>query len=149
MSGLKIKLDLYKAKKKRRIQRKAKWENWVKTQAMFYKKTSTNYQKWDYFVSSSESEGDQEAIVPDDNPEFKAMEIDIKQRSERRERQWKEAIEFKERGNMCLKKGLYKSAQKYYTDALGCRKDMMPLYTNRALARTKLEDWTGAVDDCT
>ena len=73
----------------------------------------------------------------------------MKDRSKRRKRKWKEATAFKEKGNMCLKKGLFKSAQKYYTDGLELRKDMMPLYTNRALARTKLEDWNGAVEDCT
>ena len=34
--------------------RRAKWENWKKTQELFYKKTSTNYHKWDMFESSEE-----------------------------------------------------------------------------------------------
>ena len=38
----------------RKKERRAKWENWKKTQEMFYKKTSTNYNKWDMFESSEE-----------------------------------------------------------------------------------------------
>jgi len=48
-----------------------------------------------------------------------------------------------------LKKGLYKSAIKFYTDAIELRKDIMPIYSNRALARNKIEDWQGSVDDTT
>jgi len=40
-----------------------------------------------------------------------------------------------------LKKGLYKTAIKKYSDALELWKDIMPLYSNRALARNKIEDW--------
>jgi len=40
-----------------------------------------------------------------------------------------------------LKKGLNKTANKYYSDALDLKKDLLPLYTNRALARLKLEDF--------
>ena len=54
--------------------RRAKWDNWKKTQAMFYCKTSTNYNKWDMFESNSEDSVEEEPIVPKDNPEFKAME---------------------------------------------------------------------------
>jgi len=48
-----------------------------------------------------------------------------------------------------MKRGLYKSANKYYSDALENCKDMLPLYTNRALARIRLEMWQEVVDDCT
>lgn len=77
------------------------------------------------------------------------MESDMLDRKKRRARDTKEAEELKEKGNAALKKGLYKSAHKYYSDALELRKDMLPLYTNRALARLKLEDFQGALDDCT
>lgn len=36
--------------------RRAKWDNWKKTQSMFYCKTSTNYNKWDMFESESDSD---------------------------------------------------------------------------------------------
>ena len=36
---------------------------------MFYKKTSTNYHKWDMF-ESSEEEVETDPIVPKDDPQF-------------------------------------------------------------------------------
>jgi hypothetical protein len=45
---------------------------------MLWKKTSTNYSKWDYYTSSSESEKeDVDPIVPKDDPNFKALEMDM------------------------------------------------------------------------
>lgn len=37
---------------------------------MLWKKTSTNYSKWDYFTSSSEEEDEKDAepIVPENDP---------------------------------------------------------------------------------
>jgi len=117
---------------------------------MFYKKTSTNYSKWDVFESDTESENseDKDPIVPENDPQFKAMEADFEDRAKRRRRNKKEARALKEKGNDCLKRGLYKSANKYYTDALEECKDMLPIYTNRALARIRLEMWQDVVDDC-
>ena len=97
---------------------------------MFYSKTSTNYKKWEYFVSDSESDEEKEPVLPEDNPEFKAMEADMLDRKKRRIRDTKEAMVLKDRGNNCLKKGLFKSAIKYYSDAINTRKDIMILYTN-------------------
>jgi hypothetical protein len=77
------------------------------------------------------------------------MEADINDRKKKRLRDLKEAEELKVKGNEALKKGLYKTANKYYSDALDLKKDLLPLYTNRALARLKLEDFTGVIDDCT
>jgi tetratricopeptide (TPR) repeat protein len=48
-----------------------------------------------------------------------------------------------------MKRGLYKTANKHYSDALDQTKDLLPVYTNRALAKLKLEMWIDAVDDCT
>jgi len=77
------------------------------------------------------------------------MEADLNDRKKKRLRDGKEANKLKEQGNLRLKKGLYRTAEKDYTDALELKKDSMPLYSNRALARNKLEKWTGAIDDCT
>lgn len=71
------------------------------------------------------------------------------ERKKKRIRDTKEANKLKEQGNARLKKGLYRTAEKDYTDALDLKKDLLPLYTNRALARNKLEKWAGAIDDCT
>lgn len=117
---------------------------------MFYRKTSTNYNKWDFFESGDEdSEDNSDPILPRDDPNFRAMESDMLDRKKRRLRDKKEADILKDRGNEVLKKGLYKSAIKYYTDALELRKDILCLYTNRALARLKIEDYLGVIDDCT
>jgi tetratricopeptide (TPR) repeat protein len=77
------------------------------------------------------------------------MEADLMDRKKKRLRDKKEADELKEKGNAVLKKGLYKTAIKYYSDALELRRDLLPLYTNRALARLKIEDYTGVIDDAT
>jgi len=48
-----------------------------------------------------------------------------------------------------MKRGLYKSAKHHYTEALENKKDMLALYTNRALCCLKLEEPEMAIDDCT
>lgn len=133
------------------MERRAKWENWRKTQEMFYRKTSTNYKKWDVFESDSvsENEDDKEPIVPENDPAFKAMEMDFEDRAKKRKRNRKEANRLKELGNDCMKKGLYKSANHHYSAALEEAKDMLVLYNNRALARIKLEMWQDVIDDTT
>lgn len=68
MDVLKTKVEEFKEKKQRKLQRRAKWENWKKTQEMFYKKTSTNYHKWDCYESSEEEEEEADPIVPKDDP---------------------------------------------------------------------------------
>lgn len=131
--------------------RRAKWENWKKTQAMFYCKTSTNYNKWDMFESetdSAEEEG-KEPILPKNDPQFKAMEQDFKDRSQRRKRDKKLAEELKIKGNEATKRGLYKSAKHHYTEALELKRDYLQIYTNRALVCLKLDDAQLAIDDCT
>ncbi len=149
MADLKDRLEEHKVKKARKMERRAKWDNWKKTQEMFYRKTSTNYAKWDVFESESEEEKEQDPILPENDPAFKAMEQDFDDRAKKRRRNKKEAIRLKDLGNGCLQKGLYKSANKHYTDALDECRDMLPLYTNRALARIKLEMFEDVVDDCT
>lgn len=79
MTDLRGRLEEQKVKKARKMERRAKWDNWKKTQALFYKKTSTNYHKWDVFESETESENeeDKDPIVPENDPAFKAMEQDF------------------------------------------------------------------------
>ena len=128
--------------------RRAKWENWKKTQAMFYCKTSTNYNKWDMFESDSEEKEEEEPIVPENDPQFKAMESDFKDRKQRRIRDRKLAEDLKAKGNDATKRGLYKSAKHHYTEAMEHKRDMFILYTNRALVCLKLEEPQQAIDDC-
>jgi tetratricopeptide (TPR) repeat protein len=116
---------------------------------MFYKKTSTNYRKWDMYESNSEDSEEKEPIVPKDDPQFKAMEADFEKRAkDRRESKAKAEIS-KALGNDCMKKGLYRTAHKHYSEALEVKKDFLVGYSNRALARLRLELWVEAIDDCT
>lgn len=90
------KVGEYKTNKVKREERKKKWELWKKTQAMVWKKTSTNYSKWDYYTSDSDSEKEEAApIVPKDDPAFKALEMDLEQRNAKRKKDKAIAEEFK------------------------------------------------------
>ena len=68
MTELRGKLGEFQEKQARKKMRRAKWENWKKTQAMFYCKTSTNYNKWDMFESDSEEKEEEAPIVPENDP---------------------------------------------------------------------------------
>ena len=149
MSDLKLKLEEHKQKVAKKKTRRAKWENWKKTEAMFYSKTSTNYKKWDMFESESDPDEEADPILPKNDPQFKAMEQDFNDRKKRRVRDKKLAEDLKVKGNDALKRGLYKSAKHHYTEALEHKKDYLALYTNRALVCIKLEEMQMAIDDCT
>lgn len=69
------------------------------------------------------------------------MQKDFDERAKRRKVDRNNAEEFKKRGNDCMKKGLYKSSAKHYSDALEHQKDNLAIYTNLALAKLKLEQW--------
>jgi tetratricopeptide (TPR) repeat protein len=77
------------------------------------------------------------------------MAKDFDDRATRRRRDKKIAEEFKEKGNEALKRGLYKSAKHHYSKGLETKKDLLPLYTNRALACLKLEEMQQVIDDTT
>ena len=149
MVDLRERLTEVKEKSNKKKIRKAKWENWKKTQAMFYCKTSTNYNKWDMFESDESSNEDEEPIVPSHDPQFQAMEQEFKDRHKRRRMQKGEVITLKTKGNEAMKRGLYKSAYKHYSDCFEHRKDILEIYTNRALAGLKLEKTQSVIDDCT
>ena len=100
---MKQKLEELKERKRVKKERKSKFDLWVKTQSMFYKKTSCNYKKWEHFESDSTSSDNKEPIVPDHDPAFKAMEADFNDRKKKRKRDEREALECKERGNERLK----------------------------------------------
>lgn len=72
-----VMVEEYKDKKKKRQDRKMKWDMWQKTKSMLWKKTSNSYDKWEYFISDSEEEPEPEPILPKDDPNFKALERDM------------------------------------------------------------------------
>jgi tetratricopeptide (TPR) repeat protein len=98
---------------------------------------------------SEEKDEDEKPIVPENDPQFKAMEMDFKDRAQRRRRDRKLADALKNKGNEATKRGLYKSAKHHYTEALEYKKDYFVCYTNRALVCLKLEEPEQAIDDCT
>lgn len=150
MKELKSKVEDFKKKKGDRETRKKKWENWRKTEAIFWKKTSTNYSKWDYFTSSSEEEDENsEPVVPKNDPNFMALEKDIEERAKRRREDKKAALLLKEQGNDYMKKRDFIKAVEYYTLAIEKVKDMKELYTNRALAYLKIGNYEKVIEDCT
>ena len=57
-------------------------ELWKKTKSMLWKKTETNYSKWDYFTSSSDEEEEKsDPVLPKNDPNFIALEADIEKRA--------------------------------------------------------------------
>ena len=58
------------------------------------------------------------------------------------------AEQLKERGNTHFKRGEYEEAIKLYSQAIQQNSGNPVLYTNRANARLKLEQWQNAIDDC-
>ncbi len=78
---------------------------------MLWKKTSINYSKWNNYTSSSDEEKiEPEPIVPKNDPNFQALEKDMKDRNKKRQEGRKKAEELKQKGNeqMALKE--YKKA---------------------------------------
>lgn len=147
------KVEDFKSKKMRKQERKKKWEMWKKTQAIFRKKNSTNYQKWEYFTDSEdefeELEKQAEPVTPKDDPSFIAMKKDMEDRAKRRRAKAREAHKMKLEGNKMMKKKDYVKAIELYTKGLDLRRDNKFLWTNRAMAHLKREDWEKAIDDCT
>mmetsp|Transcript_10548 Transcript_10548/g.20288 ORF Transcript_10548/g.20288 Transcript_10548/m.20288 type:complete len:764 (-) Transcript_10548:2891-5182(-) len=131
-----------------KAQKKVRWENWKKTQAMLHKKTSTNYNKWHFFEDDEEEPIEEEFVPPANDPTFEALERDMKERGERRKADKLNAEKLKDKGNGFYREGKYRNALKAYEEAIQFKKDWLILYTNAALARIKLEDYEGAIKDC-
>ena len=145
------KVTIMKGLKKHKLERKARWENYLKTQSLLYNKMSNNYKKWEYFESESEEEEEKPFIPPENDPNFRgfyliyifiyilALEKDITERGERKKKARKESEALKVKGNNYMTKGKYKAAVKKYTQAIELCKDYFILYTNRSLANLKQE----------
>jgi len=99
-----VRVDQYKKRKNKRVERKKKWENWKKTKQIFWKKMATDYSKWDNFTDSeSEPEEEKDPIVPENDPNFQALKWDLDKRNFARREKKKEAIKLKERANKYFK----------------------------------------------
>lgn len=139
---LKAKVEELKVSKAKKKFRKAKYENWMKTEAIF--KTSkinfANYQKWDLYESSSDEDEKKEPILPRHDPNFLALEKDVMDSHKAREASRNKALKLKDEGNEALKQNKPRKAIRLYSEAIEEFKGMMLLYTNRAMAYIKVEE---------
>merc|ERR1719413_106599 len=79
------KLEVFKEEKAKHQHRKDKWLRWKKSQAMLKRSKYINYKAWEYWEPDTDSEEEGDPIVPKDNPEFMAMEADLKGRRKKQE----------------------------------------------------------------
>ncbi|NXN30807.1 TTC12 protein, partial [Nycticryphes semicollaris] len=76
------------------------------------------------------------------------LEKDAKERAKRRKRNEHLANALKEKGNYAFRKGDYVVAIQRYTEGLEKLKDKQELYTNRAQAYLKIQEYEKAIGDC-
>jgi len=139
--------DFKKAKATHQI-RKDKWLRWKKSQAMLRKSRFINYQAWTYWEPDTDSDEEGDPICPRDNPEFLAMESDMKARKKKRWDQGATARKCKERGNEFMKEGDFLGAIENYEEGLEYRRDIKEIWTNKALAELKVFRWHDAIASC-
>ena len=149
---LKQKVEILKEQKKRKKFRRMKYDNWIKSQGEIHildaaKHGPTNYSKWDMYESESDEE-DKQPILPRHDPNFIALEKSMNDDMKRREISQRKSLKFKEEGNKFIQEKKYKKAIECYTNAIEEVRSNMILYTNRAFAYMKLEEWKNACDDC-
>ena len=146
------KANVYNEEKQKKKERLNKWKLWKKTKAMFWKKTATDYEKWEYFTDSEDefekAEKDAEPIVPENDPQFMAMKKDLDERAARRRKKREQAEELKVKGNEQLKKKNYSEAINFYSQAIDLDRGNHYIWTNRALAHIKKKEFEKAVEDC-
>ena len=107
-----------------------------------------NYQKWDLYESSTDEEEKGEPILPRNDPNFIALEKDMVESQKKREDSRKKALALKDEGNAALKAGKCNKAIRLYSEAIEEFRGLMLLYTNRALAYIKKEEFQLAIADC-
>jgi hypothetical protein len=145
---LMAKLDVFRESRNKHQWRKDKWLRWKKSQAMLKRSRNINYKAWEYWEPDTETEDEGDPIVPRDNPEFLAMEADMKSRNKKQSERSLTANKCRERGNECMKQGDFLAAIENYEEGLEYRKDVKAIWTNKALAEIKLFRWHDAVMSC-
>lgn len=58
------------------------------------------------------------------------------------------AEDFRAKGNVAFQQGKYTTAESLYSQAIICDSTNPSFFTNRALVRSKLEQWEGTAEDC-
>jgi len=77
-----------------------------------------------------------------------SLEADSKRRAQARKERHMKANAIKEQGNQAFKANKFEEAIMFYTEAMTVAKDLTPLYTNRAAAYLKLEQYEHTISDC-
>jgi tetratricopeptide (TPR) repeat protein len=142
------KLSDFKEVKVKHQFRKDKWLRWKKSQAMLKRSRNINYKAWEYWEPDTDSDEEGDPIVPRDNPEFLAMEADIKQKHKKQGERLITANRCRERGNECMKSGDFVGAIENYEEGLEYRRDLKAIWTNKALAEIKVFRWHDAIASC-
>jgi len=147
-AALMEKLDVFKEEKAKHKWRKDKWNRWKKSQALLGKSRFINYKAWEYWEPDTDSEEEGDPIVPRDNPEFLAMEADLKDRKRKQFDKAKTAEKCHQRGNQSMTEGDFVGAIEHYDEGLEYRRDCKALWTNKALAELKVFRWHDAIASC-
>jgi len=150
---LKQKVEVYKEEKKKKKFRRMKYENWIKSQGEIHildksKHGPTNYYKWDMYESESDEE-EKQPILPRHDPNFIALEKSMNDDLKKREISQRKCFKLKDEANAALKEKKYNKAIDLYSQAIEECRSFMFLYTNRAFAYMKIENWKNAINDCT
>ena len=121
--------------------RRQKYENWIQTNKFLKSEKFSNYKKWDLYESSSDEEEKGEPILPRNDPNFIALEKELNDTIKQKEVSRNKSNKLKDDGNAMMKEGRYRKAISLYTDAIDETRSMMVLYTNRALAYIKIDEF--------
>lgn len=142
------KCEVFREAKVKHQWRKDKWLRWKKSQTMLGKSRYINYKAWEYWEPDTDTEDEGEPIVPKDDPQFKAMEADMKQRNNKRVERAKTGERCKQRGNEAMAEGDYVGAIEHYEEGLEFDRGKKQLWTNKALAEIKCYRYRDAVASC-
>lgn len=138
----------FKETKAKHQWRKDKWNRWKKSQALLKRSRNINYKAWEYWEPNTDTEDEGEPICPRDNPEFLAMEADMKDRRKKQSEKAKTAETCRQRGNQCMKEGDHVGAIENYEEGLEYNRGCKALWTNKALAELKIFRWHDAIASC-
>lgn len=142
------KLEDFKETKAKHKWRKDKWNRWKKSQTLLGRSRNINYKAWEFWEPDTDSEEEGDPIVPKDNPEFRAMEADLKDRKKKQAEKAKTAERCRQRGNQSMSEGDFVGAIEHYDEGLEYRRDLKALWTNKALAELKVFRWHDAISSC-
>lgn len=145
-------MEEFKKEKTKREERKKRWELWQKTKKIYNKAKLIDYEKWNYFTDSEDSDKEfkeKNPILPKDDPAFKIFEKDLKEKQKKKQESVKVGESLKAKGNQYFQQKNYIRAIEEYSQGLEADRGNKALWLNRALARIKIGDNQKAIEDCT